>query len=282
LRHVHALLLVPALVVALTGCQETSEKASASLQAGKGSPSAAPEASETYTLPSGSAAPQAFVAATKPTPRATTSPRPVVAALLYATSGGDGDSWKDTQGREYRMGLIDTPEAGQCYGDKATSKRKQLVANGFRAKSYTTDSYGRLVSVISLPDGTNLNVWMARNGYATDKYLATFRDENPSLATKLDSAFAAAKSAKLGLWSACKSGSSTTGGSTGGSTTGSSSGSCHPSYVTCIPIKGDGSGNGEENDLDCPDIGKRVQLRSGGGDPYRLDNDGDGYGCDSY
>jgi hypothetical protein len=204
------------------------------------------------------------------------------APLLYAASGGDGDSWHDTKGREYRMGLVNTPEYNECFGSQATAKRKQLVAHGFRATSYATDDYGRLVSVIYLPDGTNLNIWMARNGYANDKYLATFRHENPSLAVKLDAAFAAAKSAKLGLWSACASRSTTTGGSTGGSTTGTSSGSCHPDYVTCIPVKGDGSGNGEANDLDCGDIRKLVTLRRAGVDPYRLDNDGDGYGCDSY
>jgi hypothetical protein len=58
--------------------------------------------------------------------------------------------------------------------------------------------------------------------------------------------------------------------------------SCHPAYVTCVPVKGDGSGSGAANDLDCPEIGKAVQLRQVGVDPYRLDSDGDGTGCDSY
>jgi endonuclease YncB( thermonuclease family) len=204
---------------------------------------------------------------------------PAAAGLLFAAPGGDGDSWHDTKGVEYRLGLVNTPETNECYGGKATRKRKALVSAGFRARVYTQDTYGRAVAVITLRDGTNLNVWLARNGYANDKYLAEFRHENPSLAAQLDVAFAAAKREKAGLWSACAARPKpqplvqqpVSGGS-----------SCHPDYVTCIPIKGDGSGNGDANDLDCGDIGKKVTLRQVGVDPYRLDADGDGFGCDSY
>ena len=227
-----------------------------------------------------------------PTPEATSAPVPLAAVpsqaaatkarasagLLYAAAGGDGDSWKDRQGREYRMGLINTPEQNECYGSTATAKRKAMTANGFRAKVYSTDDYGRRVAVITTASGVNLNVYLARHGYANDKYLETFRYENPSLATKLDAAFAAAKREKAGLWGACD-GDGSTGGSTGG-TTGSSSSSCHPDYKTCIPIKGDGSGYGEANDLDCGDIGMTVYLRQIGVDPYRLDADDDGVGCE--
>jgi endonuclease YncB( thermonuclease family) len=200
------------------------------------------------------------------------------AGLLYAAGGGDGDSWKDRQGREYRMGLINTPEYNECYGSTATAKRKSMTANGFRAKVYSTDSYGRRVAVITTASGVNLNVYLARHGYANDKYLDEFRHENPSLATKLDAAFAAAKREKAGLWGACSTGGGSGGASNG--TTGAATSSCHPDYKTCIPIKGDGSGNGQENDLDCGDIGKPVYVRQVGVDPYRLDADSDGVGCE--
>ena len=196
--------------------------------------------------------------------------------LLHAASGGDGDSWKDTTGREYRLGLVNAPETNECYGSAATAKRKQLVAAGFRAHVYTHDTYGRAVSVVSLPDGTDLNVWLARHGYVNDKYLAEFRHENQTLAAQLDVAFAAAKREKAGLWSACAPKPAAQ------PQVQKPSSSCHPDYLTCIPIKGDGSGSGAANDLDCPDIGKQVQLRQIGVDPYRLDADGDGIGCDSY
>jgi endonuclease YncB( thermonuclease family) len=196
---------------------------------------------------------------------------------LTAAPGGDGDSWHDLQGREYRLGLVNTPETNECYGGVATRKRKQLVANGFRARVYTHDTYGRGVSVVTLRDGTNLNVYLAQHGYANDKYLAEFRHENPALAAQLDVAFAAAKREKAGLWSACAARVPAP-----QPLVQKPSGNCHPDYLTCIPIKGDGSGSGAANDLDCPDIGKQVTLRQVGVDPYRLDADGDGIGCDSY
>lgn len=51
-----------------------------------------------------------------------------------------------------------------------------------------------------------------------------------------------------------------------------SSSSCSPDYSPCVP--------NVSYDLDCPDIGFKVQVI--GVDHYRLDRDGDGIGCDSY
>jgi hypothetical protein len=45
-----------------------------------------------------------------------------------------------------------------------------------------------------------------------------------------------------------------------------------PNYSPCVP-----SGH---SDLDCPDIGFRVQVI--GADPYLLDADNNGIGCESY
>ncbi len=57
----------------------------------------------------------------------------------------------------------------------------------------------------------------------------------------------------------------------GGGGGGGGGGQCHPSYSPCLPIVGD---------LDCGQIGHQVTVR--GSDPYGLDADGDGVGCDSY
>ena len=46
---------------------------------------------------------------------------------------------------------------------------------------------------------------------------------------------------------------------------------CHPNYEPCLPI-GD--------DLDCSDV--RVAVQVTGDDPYRLDRDGNGIGCEAY
>ncbi|MGI8534951.1 MAG: thermonuclease family protein [Mycobacteriales bacterium] len=222
------------------------------------------------------------------------------AALLQAAGGGDGDSWKDTAGREYRLGLVNTPEFNECYGSTATAKRKELTAGGFRADVYTVDRYGRSVSVVTTTDGRNLNVYLARNGFADDRYLDRFRAENPSLATELDSAFAAAKAERAGLWGACTDPSAFSGAAAPAparsaarapaapaapvapAAAPAADSDCHPDYLTCIPVKGTGSGSGEANDLDCGDIGKAVTLRQVGVDPYRLDGNNDGAGCESY
>jgi preprotein translocase subunit YajC len=47
---------------------------------------------------------------------------------------------------------------------------------------------------------------------------------------------------------------------------------CSPYYSPCVP--------NVSYDLDCSDIGMRVSVS--GGDPYRLDADHDGVGCESY
>ena len=52
---------------------------------------------------------------------------------------------------------------------------------------------------------------------------------------------------------------------------------CHPAYVTCIP-------NRPGDALNCADLTsaqKPVRLKQRGVDPYRLDGDGDGVGCES-
>lgn len=129
---------------------------------------------------------------------------PDAPGLLHAARGGDGDSWKDTSGREYRLGLVNTPELDECFGVAARTERQRLVAAGFRARAYGTDRYGRAVSVVTLADGRNLNVYLARYGFADDRYLTAFRSENPALARSLDDAFAAARRERAGLWGACR------------------------------------------------------------------------------
>lgn len=225
-----------------------------------------------------------------PAPAASSSPAAATSALLQAASGGDGDSWRDTSGRQYRLGLINTPERGECYSAEATAERRALTAAGFRAQVYATDRYDRRVSVVTSADGVNVNVHLARNGFADDRFLAQFRDENPGLAAELERAFAAARSEGRGLWSACpavQDGQAAAGDAPPADAPAAvaapapAGSDCHPDYTTCIPVKGDGSGRGQANDLDCGDLDRRVQLRQAGVDPYRLDADGDGVGCNA-
>lgn len=251
-----------AAVVLLTGCQEDATGAAGPSPAVNARP-ASPE----VVTPARPAAKPATVPGK-------TAAGTADAALLRAAANGDGDSWKDTRGVEYRLGLVNTPELSECFGQAASRKRKQLTATGFRATSYTVDTYGRRVSVVFLADGRNLNVWLARNGYANDKYLAEFRQENPSLAAQLDAAFAAAKREHAGLWGACSPASQ-------GQVTAPSPqpaapvarGNCDASYPdVCIPPA--------PPDLDCGDVSAR-RFRVLAPDPHRFDADHDGLGCES-
>ena len=199
------------------------------------------------------------------------------APLLQAGPHGDGDSWRDTAGEEYRLGLVNAPEQDECFGTEATAERRRQVAAGFRADVYTVDRYGRGVSLITTADGANLNVHLARQGFVDDRYLAEFRHEAPALAAELDAAFAEARTQGRGLWSACGSAPPPPAAPRAAPVVAS----CHPDYLTCIPVVGDGSGNTGGNDLDCGAVDGPVRARQPGDDPYRLDADGDGVGCDS-
>ena len=223
--------------------------------------------------PAGPAVPPAVAASTSPTDT----------GLLMPDGDGDGDSWRDTQGREYRLGLVNTPEHDECFGAEATAERKARTAGGFRAGVYETDRYGRAVAVVTTADGRNLNVHLARNGFADDRYLAGFRAEHEELARQLDDAFAAARQEGVGLWSACAAAGAPPARVVAPAqpAAGAGAAGCHPDYRTCVPVRGDGSGRSRADDLDCGGVPGAVQLRQPGVDPYRFDADGDGVGCDS-
>lgn len=225
--------------------------------------------------------PPAVASAPAAPPPAPTAPAQAM-PLLFPAPHGDGDSWRDTAGREYRLGMVNAPELDECFGVEASAERKARTADGFRAAVYTHDGYGRAVSVVTTADGRNLNVHLARHGFVDDRYLADFRSEHPTLAAELDAAFAAARAEGRGLWSAC--------GRTSGPAPAPVPGrdapaaapdGCHPDYATCVPVRGDGSGQGDAHDLDCGDVDGPVRLNTAGVDPYRFDADGDGTGCHS-
>ena len=256
--HLARCLAAAVAVVVLTGCEPMASEAQP--VSAKTAVARAPEVVKK----------QSPAPARKPPARKAAAAMP----LLRAAAGGDGDSWKDTRGVEYRLGMVNAPELSECYGPRASAKRKQLTAAGFRARSYTTDSHGRKVSVVTLADGRNLNVWLARNGFVDDTYFAQFRHEDPALAVQLASAFAAAKRARVGLWGACSvARSSPVPAAAPQPLLAQPAGTCDPSYPSvCIPPG--------PPDLDCGQIShRRFAVRAP--DPHRFDADDDGVGCES-
>ncbi len=115
----------------------------------------------------------------------------------------DGDSFVASDGVEYRVGMINTPEMSECGGPEAADQTYALLADGFTVEAYSGDNSGRSVARVHTVEGTDLGVWLARNGWADDRYLDGFRHEYPAYARELDDAFAAAEAEGAGLWGSC-------------------------------------------------------------------------------
>ena len=176
----------------------------------------------------------------------------------------DGDTLvvRLATGTSTRVRLIgvDTPERGACHASEATRQttrlalRRAIVLKGDPTQA-TRDRYGRLLAYAWI-GGRDLGYRLVAGGFGK-KYVygRPFQRLGP-----YRQAEAGAKAAGRGLWGRCSKEADTGGGS------------CHPSYSPCLPIVAD---------LDCgeiPDSLKPITVK--GSDPYRLDGDGDGLGCE--
>lgn len=206
---------------------------------------------------------------------------PAVAAGAFTSRGTvthivDGDTLdvRLTSGRTERIRLIgiDTPERGVCYFSQATARARQLamskrvVLRG-DASQDTRDRYGRLLAYVWLPGGKDLGYQLIAGGFAK---VYVYRDPFQRLSA-YRSAGATAKGSSAGQWKACAA--ATTPAPVPAPTPAPTSGSCHPSYSPCLPVV---------SDLDCADIRAMgvAPVRVLGSDPYRLDGDNDGLGCE--
>ena len=106
---------------------------------------------------------------------------------------------------------IDTPEIahedrrGECYGDEASARAKELLAwrdilLEYDATQGERDTYDRILAYPILEDGTNVNEVLVREGFAREytfaapyKYQKLFRDAENE-----------AKREQRGLWGVCK------------------------------------------------------------------------------
>ena len=207
----------------------------------------------------------------------------VLAGLASAASTGeftqkgvvtqvvDGDTLQVrlASGRTERVRLIgiDAAERGACFAAPAAERARQLalskpvVLRGDRTQD-TRDRYGRLLAY-GLPGGRDLGYQLVAGGFAK---VYVYRDPFQRLGA-YRTAESRAKSAPAGTWKACGSPIRPVAPSPPAAT------KCHPSYTPCLPIVGD---------LDCADIRALgvAPVRVLGSDPYRLDGDNDGFGCE--
>lgn len=200
----------------------------------------------------------------EPTQTPETKPTAAQVTVLFMTDQKDGDSWVASDGKEYRLGLVNTPERNEQCGPEAATFTRKFLSKGFTADAYSSDTHGRVVAEVRDKRGRSLNVSLAKNGLGDARYLEEFRHENADLGRRLDRAFASAsrpacrKPAAKPVPLAPKP-----------RKTKAPSSNCMSGYSPCLPIVGD---------LDCGEIGHPVTVT--GSDPYRLDADGDGIGCD--
>ena len=119
----------------------------------------------------------------------TTAPPAPSTPLLRVTTLKDGDSWVASDGLEYRLGMVNAPEALEPCGRDAAQFTSRFLAEGFTVNAYATDPHGRRVAEVFNRSGDSLNVALVEAGYSDDRYLDSFRHENPDLARRLDAAF---------------------------------------------------------------------------------------------
>ena len=171
----------------------------------------------------------------------------------------DGDTVELGNGQQVRVVGIDTPEQGDCGYEAASNHMADLVL--FKQVILTisdedTDRYGRLLRYVDVGDiDAGLN--QIRSGFATARYDS--RDgygEHPREAVYIT---ADKQMAQFTCEQPAPAAQSTQQG-----------GGCHPGYSPCLPIVAD---------LNCDDVNGPVTVL--GDDPYQLDADGDGTGCDS-
>jgi micrococcal nuclease len=121
----------------------------------------------------------------------------------------DGDTVQLENGDYLRYIGIDTPEEFdarkpvQCYAVEAAARNRQLVEGKeivFYKDISAHDRYGRWLGFVYLLDGTFVNRQLVTEGYA---FSYPYKPDN-SLEPQFDKAQEQAKTAHLGLWSACQ------------------------------------------------------------------------------
>lgn len=215
----------------------------------------------------------------------------VPATLAYIVDGDTYEILVNGQSARYRLYHADTPETYntvQCGGDAATEFARlvlsyadtpgQVWIDGIDQR----DKWGRKLAYIwFIANGQPylLNHVLINNGWAED---IDYGDPYNPYREQLKRAAAFAREHQLGVWSLCggfgielANSAQGTGGNIAAQPASAAmglAGNCDPNYTPCVP--------NVSYDLDCKDVGFRVQVI--GYDRHGLDRDGDGIGCESY
>jgi endonuclease YncB( thermonuclease family) len=199
----------------------------------------------------------------QPKPKPKPKPKPEKHGRTYlVTRIVDGDTIELGNGQTVRIVGIDTPERGQCGYDKASEHMAGLVLYKqvrLTISDENTDHYGRLLRYVDVQGGgrtIDAGLNQIRSGLAIARYDSRdgygYHQREPEYI----------RSDKAVKQFACAAPAPAPAPAQGGN--------CHPGYSPCLPLVAD---------LDCGEINGPVHVL--GDDPYGLDRDGDGVGCDS-
>lgn len=175
-------------------------------------------------------------------------------------------------GRTERVRVIgiDTPERGACYFAQASQRasalalRKRVVLRGDPTQN-TRDRYGRLLAYVDIGGTQDLGARLVREGYAA---VYVYGGRPFARLASYRRAAVSAQGAKAGAYTACA-----TRPAPAPASASASAAACHQNYSKCLPVV---------SDLDCDDIRAlgKAPVKVIGADPYRLDGDNDGLGCE--
>lgn len=226
----------------------------------------APTGASTAPTPNDTAPPGTPRAVETAAPATGTAPLgPIELATVVRIT--DGDTIRVDRGfgpEAVRYIGINTPEVGDPGGEGATRANSALVEGlqvVLERDVSDTDQFDRLLRYIWIEESgtwTFVNLELIRSGFAqVATYPPDVRYADLFLLAEQD-----ARSAGAGLWAEPTDPPDDEPGD-----------DCHPSYDPCLPIVGD---------LDCADVRALglAPVRVRGSDPYRLDGDNDGAGCE--
>jgi endonuclease YncB( thermonuclease family) len=201
----------------------------------------------------------------------------------------DGDTIALGGGERIRLVQIDAPESkGECYGKKAGKVLRALLPAGTKVRLESdpklddVDRYGRLLRYVFVGKD-NINVVLVKKGAASVWY---FDGDQGRYAKKLLHAAQRASRERRGAWGACEAQLDPSNAFNPqpkrnepppppppAPLVPTTSGDCAEGYDPCLPVV---------SDLDCPEIEALglAPVTVSGSDPYRLDGDGDGEGCE--